>query len=341
MSSALELSIAINLEDLLSIEGQWQELWLDSPCGTPFQSPAWLIPFVRIFSPAEIRVLLIWRKDQLVGLFPFWIERGFGPFTIKILGHGISDYLDALGREAEWHNLPPLIEAWLNQELGSEGSVEFGQLKQNALLASVPRAGIFEEETSWGEVCPVVPLRGERTAAVVPSALRSNLESVFRQAEKSGRPLDFEIANDDSFEEAITLLYHLHTKRWQRRGSAGIFATKQQRDFYRQAFKSLHAAAAIKIFVLRLGGNPVAALVAFIHKRILYYYIGAFDPDYAKFSPGNLIILRAIEFAGRAGCHSFDFLRGREAYKYRWGARDQETVIRKLRRSPKEPGNGQ
>jgi hypothetical protein len=143
MSSALELSIAINLEDLLSIESQWQELWLDSPCGTPFQSPAWLIPFVRIFSPAEIRVLLIWRKDQLVGLFPFWIERGLGPFTIKILGHGISDYLDALGREAQWHNLPPLIEAWLNQELGSEGSVEFGQLKQNALLASVPRAGIF------------------------------------------------------------------------------------------------------------------------------------------------------------------------------------------------------
>lgn len=164
MSSALGISVAVNLEDLLSVESQWQELWQASPRGTPFQSPDWLIPFVRVFSPPKIRVLLIWRKDQLVGLFPFWIERGFGPFTIKILGHGVSDYLDALGREAEWRNLPPLIEAWLNQELASGGCVEFGQLRQNALLASVPRAGIFEEEISAGEACPVLSLRGERTA---------------------------------------------------------------------------------------------------------------------------------------------------------------------------------
>jgi CelD/BcsL family acetyltransferase involved in cellulose biosynthesis len=62
----------------------------------------------------------------------------------------------------------------------------------------------------------------------------------------------------------------------------------------------------------------------------MYYYIGGFDPDYSRFGPGNLIISESIEFARKAGLHAFDFLRGREPYKYKWGAEDQATWVRKI-----------
>jgi CelD/BcsL family acetyltransferase involved in cellulose biosynthesis len=39
----------------------------------------------------------------------------------------------------------------------------------------------------------------------------------------------------------------------------------------------------------------------------------------------------AIEAAAEEGAREFDFLRGREAYKYRWGARDRPTFGRRLR----------
>jgi CelD/BcsL family acetyltransferase involved in cellulose biosynthesis len=140
----------------------------------------------------------------------------------------------------------------------------------------------------------------------------------------------FEIANDESLDSAIDNLYGLHTKRWRLRGSSGICATKEQQTFYRQAFQSLHSTSTSKLFVLRLAGRPIAALAALLQNQVLYYYIGAFDPDQGKLGPGNLMILRVLEFAARAGYHSFDFLRGQEAYKYRWGAQDQKTLIRKL-----------
>jgi len=37
------------------------------------------------------------------------------------------------------------------------------------------------------------------------------------------------------------------------------------------------------------------------------------------------MIGHAIEEAVRAGASEFDFLRGKEAYKYKWGAKDRPT----------------
>jgi CelD/BcsL family acetyltransferase involved in cellulose biosynthesis len=63
----------------------------------------------------------------------------------------------------------------------------------------------------------------------------------------------------------------------------------------------------------------------------VYFYIGGFDPDRAALSPGALLLGHAIEAAVREGAVAFDFLRGREAYKLRWGARDTHTHRRRLR----------
>jgi CelD/BcsL family acetyltransferase involved in cellulose biosynthesis len=329
MVSRLDYSVATSLKDLLSVERQWQSLWEVSERSTPFQSPGWLIPCVRVFAPQGLRCLLIWRLNQLVGLFPFWIDRSSGQPVLKILGQGISDYLDGLCREVDQVDIAPLVEAWLCHELASCEYAEFGQLKQNAVLSAVPRPGTFGEEVVPGEPCPLLSLANWRSTSCLPLSIRRNLAYGIRLTEKRGL-LEFEIANDESLDSAIDNLFGLHTKRWRLRGSSGVCATKEQQTFYRQAFQSLHSTSTSKLFVLRLAGQPIAALVALLQNQVLYYYIGAFDPDQGKLGPGNLMILRVLEFAARAGYHSFDFLRGQEAYKYRWGAQDQKTLIRKL-----------
>jgi CelD/BcsL family acetyltransferase involved in cellulose biosynthesis len=55
----------------------------------------------------------------------------------------------------------------------------------------------------------------------------------------------------------------------------------------------------------------------------MHYYLGGFDPAWDRFSPGSLLIQYALEFAREAGDSCFDFLRGAEPYKYRWGAVDR------------------
>ena len=50
------------------------------------------------------------------------------------------------------------------------------------------------------------------------------------------------------------------------------------------------------------------------------------DPALSHMSPGKLLIGAAIEAARAAGARHFDFLRGREAHKYDWGAVGRPTM---------------
>ena len=64
-----------------------------------------------------------------------------------------------------------------------------------------------------------------------------------------------------------------------------------------------------------------------------YLYISGFDPEYAPLSPGTLMFGHSIAHAMGEGAREFDFLRGRERYKYFWGARDRPCYGRMLERA--------
>ena len=70
-----------------------------------------------------------------------------------------------------------------------------------------------------------------------------------------------------------------------------------------------------------------------MHGARAYHYLGGFDMRYAKLSAGTLAIAAAIDDARARGVTTFDFLGGREAYKYAWGATDEPRYRRLLRRA--------
>ena len=77
--------------------------------------------------------------------------------------------------------------------------------------------------------------------------------------------------------------------------------------------------------------RPVAVGYMVTAKNRAYDYITGFDPDVAALGAGTVLVGCAIEAAVEERAREFDFLRGREAYKYRWGAHDRPTFGRWLR----------
>jgi CelD/BcsL family acetyltransferase involved in cellulose biosynthesis len=63
-----------------------------------------------------------------------------------------------------------------------------------------------------------------------------------------------------------------------------------------------------------------------------YSYLSGFDPEFGGISPGTLAVGHAIRHAMGEGAREFDFLRGRERFKYFWGARDRPCYGRMLNR---------
>jgi CelD/BcsL family acetyltransferase involved in cellulose biosynthesis len=136
-------------------------------------------------------------------------------------------------------------------------------------------------------------------------------------------------------EEFLDALVRLHGERWSERGECGVLHDAAVLAAHREAAPQLLAAGLLRLHALRLEGAIVAVLYCLAdapqrRERRWYDYIGGFDPRFAAFSPGTVLLAHAIEAARAEGAVALDFLRGSERYKYRWGAVDEPMA--RLRR---------
>src|SRR5690242_1723114 len=79
-----------------ALEPEWWTLWRQSPSATPFQSPAWLLPWWRAFAPGELNGLAVRRSDRLIALAPHYVEAGARGRRVLPIGISVSDYHDVL-----------------------------------------------------------------------------------------------------------------------------------------------------------------------------------------------------------------------------------------------------
>ena len=81
----------------------------------------------------------------------------------------------------------------------------------------------------------------------------------------------------------------------------------------------------LQLMFIEVDGRRAAALFNFVYKGRTWVYNSGLDPDaFGRLSLGVVLSAAAIETATQLGFHSFDFLRGDETYKYRFGAKDTE-----------------
>ena len=105
--------------------------------------------------------------------------------------------------------------------------------------------------------------------------------------------------------------------------------------WHREAVPALQAAGLLRMHALLHAGEFIAVLFCLADPpqaadRCCYDYLGGFDPRLRALSPGTLLVAYAIDHAVSERATAFDFLRGAEAYKYRWGAVDRPTQVLRL-----------
>lgn len=309
----------------------WTRLWCDAAGASPFQSPAWLIPWWRHFGQGQLVVLCARERDELRGLLPLYLYDEPPLCKLLPLGIGNSDWLDVIGAPGHEREVARTLLAAIAQRAHRFDVCDLQPLPAASLLLRTEAPGLADERVAL-EPCPVLRLPGSVAGldGTLPKPMRQNLRYCRRRAEKQGR-LRFETAHDGNLHELLEALFDLHGARWRRQGRPGVLADDAVRAFHREATPALLAFGVLRLHGLRLGERIVAVLYGFAARHRFYHYLLGFDPDLGALSPGTLLIGRALEEAVREGAQEFDFLRGREAYKYRWGARDRPSWGRRLR----------
>ncbi|HSM02212.1 MAG TPA: GNAT family N-acetyltransferase [Acidimicrobiia bacterium] len=100
-------------------------------------------------------------------------------------------------------------------------------------------------------------------------------------------------------------------------GDKGLFMTDGMAGFFRDL---LATPGWVLDALVGSSGKPVAAAVGFEDDRAYYLYNSSFDPAAAEASPGIVLTDELIRAAIGSGRRRFDFLKGRESYKRRFGA---------------------
>jgi CelD/BcsL family acetyltransferase involved in cellulose biosynthesis len=340
-AAELEITTARTVGELEALAPEWHELWLRAPDATPFQSPAWLIPWAKHFTNGKLNCLAVrtgqadWSQgghavnrdtenftpsaNPLIGFVPafVWANPSTGQRELLLLGTGVSDYCDGVFASECSAEAAEAALAYLH------GSVEWHLLDFQELRSS-SRFSIGTTEPQ--SILPILQLPTfiERLGETVPKSQLQNLAYYRRRAERLGE-CEWQTANRLTLDGMLDDLFALHSARWQQKGKTGVATDDNVRAFLREAARELLKIGALRVYRLTVKGETAAVLCAFASHGQTFYYLSGFDPRFADISPGTLTIGHAIERAVTDGCTRFDFLRGAERYKYLWGAKDTQT----------------
>lgn len=298
--STLTLNLIRCAAELAALEGDWQALWERVPGASPFQSPHWLLPWWRIFGTEQPVVACVFEGERLCAVLPMYLlahEQKLLP-----IGVGGSDYFDVLAEPQTAHRvIGDLLGTVL--EAGREAGARVCDLTDVPTDAQLRALDLpWKDDTA----CPVLPLRHD----AVPALQRRKLRMNRNRAERCGRWQVMEAA------DALPALLRLNHARWG--------ANRPVHALLQDAAPRLLNAALARLAVFRDGSRIAAACLVLLDRSgRLYFYMSGFDAECAHFSPGSLLIGAMIEQAIREGQHEAHFLRGTEAYKYRWGAADR------------------
>ena len=98
-------------------------------------------------------------------------------------------------------------------------------------------------------------------------------------------------------------------------------------EFFNEMARTLFARGWLELSFLEVAGVRAAAIMNFVYQNDVLVYNSGYDPiQYGAYSPGIVLFARSIQDAIAAQRQRYDFLRGNEEYKYRFGARDTQVM---------------
>lgn len=326
----------LDIEEITSPAGldalrpAWLDLWERAPDATPFQSPAWLLPWWRHFGQGELLTLAVRRGgDELVGLAPLYVYPEPSGRKLLPLGVGISDYLDPLlapGHEAE---AAAAVLDHLGRRADRFDRCDLECLRPGSPLLDAALPPGWTASVHAAEPCPVLALPDDPADLDHAVPRLAKHAYYLRRSERLGATR-LEAATRDTVGPLLDALFALHAARWTGRGEPGVLADATVRAFHCEAAPALLDLGLLRLYGLGIDGRTVAVFYGLADRTRAHAYIGGFDPDVAHPGLGALMIGHAVPEAAREGKREFHFLRGREPYKYAWGAVDRAGYGRRL-----------
>ena len=359
----LRLDVLRTFDSLRRIEPQWRELHLEA--GASFaNSPTWLTAWwdtMRDAGPLPFRereLLAVAMRDgagALVGLALFvrrWVRVALVPrLRLEALGTGepkedevCTDYPTVLARaEHRAEVVELLVQALLSGELGRWDELQMSTMRRDDPVVDLfvqafvrARVGVSVEPAPAATAVKLAPTFDGYLATLPKKhryAVKRTLSDFDAWANERGGSSFERVGSRGELAAGVRTLIELHAARW---GPRHLFTSERFRRFHEQVMASFMDGVdgRLDLWILRAGGEPVAALYNIVCGRVVNNYQGGRLVDLPKgIKPGMVANLRAIQRAIAEGLAEYDFLPGEALYKHQLGNLARPVVALNVSRS--------
>ena len=338
----MQLKVIRTIEEFDALSDQWNGLLNCSASHVPFLRHEYLATWWRTlgggeWSHGELYVVVGFSPDGSLGAVAplFFTQNKDGEQAIMLLGSvEISDYLDVI---ICTEGVPAFIEALLDHLDGPQAP-DWKLLDLYNLLEESPTLKILEasaRKRGWQytqqrlQHCPYIPLPGdwETYLAGIDKKQRHEIRRKLRRAEAYEVPVRWYLAQDASnLDEHVDSLFYLMEQDEDKRA----FLTPAMREQIRATIHQAFRGGWLQLAFLEAGGQKVAAYLNFDYGDHIWVYNSGLDFNYSALSPGWVLLGYLLQWANEHQRIAFDFMRGDEEYKYRFGAIDRFVVRAKV-----------
>ena len=255
----------------------------------------------------KVQVALVWSDAgedgtrQLVGAFPYVASFGsFGlPLPVWRIWYHIHSYVctPLLRAGHERHALRRFLAL---ADMRGVASVEFpmfdvGSAFNIALEEVTVRQTRFVTETDRHERAFISSdlAEEEYLATHIRKKKRKEFNRLWNRLSELGE-LNFSVDNGPDVEGWLKRFLALEAAGWKGKRGTALKVDLDQRAYFEKICRGAQREGKLHCTELSLDGKPLAMLTSFRAGRGLYTFKIAFDEEYARYSPGVLLMLKLI-----------------------------------------------
>lgn len=317
---------------------EWNDLLSESISDVPFLryeylSAWWSTRGGGEWPQTETELILVSAREgeRLVGIAPLFLGEHEDQRALMLIGSiEISDYLDLIVRAED---LSRFLSGLLGL-LASDPARAWSAIDWYNLPDPSPTSAALEAESAlrgWDFIQEpfrpslYVPLPGDFDAYLmnIDKKQRHEIRRKMRRAEGSEQNVRWYIVEDESaldaeIDDFLSLMANDPKKE--------EFLTGVMRAQMRTSVHAAFKAGWLQLAFLEADGKKAAGYLNFDYGNRIWVYNSGLDFSYRELSPGWVLLGYLLQWANEHGRSEFDFMRGDEDYKVKFGGLKRDVM---------------
>lgn len=319
-----------------ALRPEWNDLVQRSYYDNLFLTWEWQTTWWKHLGEGSLLLLGFRSEDdgRLVGIAPLFLTRvEAGNSSLNLNGcRDVSDYLDLIVEAGQEETVYQALLDYLEGDAPDWDLLDLCNIPQTSQtfvkLREMARVRGYQTLVEVEDVCPIITLPDtwDDYLMMLDKKQRHEVRRKLRKADSEADTQFVIVGPDHDLRAEMQSFVDLHQLSAPEKDE---FMDPSMQAFFFEVAEVLHTQGWLQLALVLMNGQKAAALLNFDYDNSILVYNSGFDPSqFRQLSPGIVVTARCIEQAISIGRSKFDFLRGDEVYKYRFGA--QDTKVRRL-----------